>query len=424
MKDGKDERDSKNTVSLSIKIAIASFIISLVRFLLDTLFKTELPRVIFFVVFCIMVFRLGYLIAKVEKNIRKCDSAYNRKIEILKSQCKSEIQERGYARTDFGILSYDLAEERKRKKKAVYDHWKNKFLLWFIAIIVLLWSNKNNARACIGDLCILMGVSERTEQTEQMDSDEGTDFKQDEPEIQPPAEAKLMKPQGYRFILEEPDKTMDLEWEVEEQVFFLNQQGSGLTLEEYVEQVMETIYGCRYTGVNKQSVVFVDEAGEKCDYYTYTSAEDAFKRDVEFARKETYYVDWLAAAPKSSELEAYLSGRERLNTVLMDGQRGCYELWWLLANDYQYYVQEYEVQTQNKDAILYYYAKSIYCCMKALEYEMPEEKREDIYHYMVMRYHDIYRDDANISGAYKKLAEEIWECLKEDDTKMPRNRDD
>lgn len=318
----------------------------------------------------------------------------------------------------------DLAEERKGRKKEAWNRCKYRFLLWFIAIIVLLGSNENNARACIGDLCILMGITKRTEQEDNMDSEEGTDFIQDETEIQPPAEARLIKPQGYRFILEEPDKTMELEWEVEEQVFFLNQQGSGLTLEEYVEQVMETIYGCRYTGVNKQSVVFVDEAGEKCDYYTYTSAEDAFKREVEFAQKETYYVDWLAAAPKSSELEAYISGRERLNTVLMDGQRGCYELWWLLANDYQYYVQEYEVQTQNKDAILYYYSKSIYCCMKALEYEMPEEKREDIYHYMVMRYHDIYRDDANISGAYKKLAEEIWECLKEDDAKMPRNQDD
>ncbi|MCM1345103.1 MAG: hypothetical protein NC305_17265 [Lachnospiraceae bacterium] len=39
---------------------------------------------------------------------------------------------------------------------------------------------------------------------------------------------------------------------------------------------------------------------------------------------------------------------------------GCQELWWKLANDYLYYAQEYERQTENADARLSYYTNSIY----------------------------------------------------------------
>ncbi|MCM1102537.1 MAG: hypothetical protein NC409_00380 [Clostridium sp.] len=96
-----------------------------------------------------------------------------------------------------------------------------------------------------------------------------------------------------------------------------------------------------------------------------------------------------------------------MNEVEMGGEKGCYQLWWQLANDYQYYALEYETQTENRDAILYYYVNSIYCCMQALKYNVSDAQYELMYHYMVMRYHDLYRDDCLVSNHYKKLVQNI-----------------
>ena len=119
-----------------------------------------------------------------------------------------------------------------------------------------------------------------------------------------------------------------------------------------------------------------------------------------------------------------MEGREKLNLTEQDGRQGSPELWWKLANDNQYYALEYEAQTQNGDAVLYYYVMSIFCAMEALKYDMPEEQKRQIYHYMVMRYHDIGGMTLEIPLAYKELAEDIYRCLAKNDEMLETEKED
>ncbi len=210
-------------------------------------------------------------------------------------------------------------------------------------------------------------------------------------------------------MLEDPGFAQALEDDVEEQVFFLSHEDG--SLDDYVALYMDGIEECRYQGVDCRKVRDEDGNG----YLTYTALEDSFKIKVDKFFEELYYVDWYNNAPRSSEMEEYMEGRESLNMVSMDGRKGCYELWWARANDHQYYAQEFEAQTSNENAILYHYGMSIYCCMEALKYEMPKEERDRIYHYMVMRYHDMCREEAKIPPTYKERAASVHAVLVKDD---------
>ena len=177
--------------------------------------------------------------------------------------------------------------------------------------------------------------------------------------------------------------------------------------------IIKKIYEHKKSGTTPNTLK--DDKGNT--YNTFTTSEDNFKEKVSQFSKETDYKKWLENAPHSSEMEEYINGRKQLNSITVDGNTGCYELWWLLANDNQYYAQEYETQTANETAILYYYSMSIYCCMEALKYQMSEKIREDIFHYMVMRYHDICRDESSVAEIYKERAKELYRFLVKLDSK-------
>ena len=62
--------------------------------------------------------------------------------------------------------------------------------------------------------------------------------------------------------------------------------------------------------------------------------------------------------------------------------------------------------------------------MEALKYDMPKEQRRQIYHYMVMRYHDIGGMTLEIPLAYKEMAEDIYRCLAKNDEMLETEKED
>lgn len=63
---------------------------------------------------------------------------------------------------------------------------------------------------------------------------------------------------------------------------------------------------------------------------------------------------------------------------------------------------------------------SIYCCMEALKYDINEKEYNKTFHYMVIRYQDIKRNDSIIANQYKKSAEAIYNVLIDEDPEPNR----
>lgn len=210
----------------------------------------------------------------------------------------------------------------------------------------------------------------------------------------------------WRFILDNPNQKPQINEERMKKVFFI---ADDLEIDRkiYILSSVNLWESQRQLGIDYSKVK--DEVGNS--YFTYTDLEDTFIAEVKNTSSYIYKETWLEQAPHSSEMDAYIAGRERLNEIEIDGNVGCYEIWWHLANDYQYYAQEYEYQTQNEEAILYYYVNSIYCCMEALKYADSEEEYDRTYHYMVMRYHDMCREDCVLSEKDKEKSYEIYRIL-------------
>ena len=110
-------------------------------------------------------------------------------------------------------------------------------------------------------------------------------------------------------------------------------------------------------------------------------------------------------------MDYYIFGREHLNQIDYEGETGCYKIWNQLANDYQYYAEEYERQTNNESAVSYYYINSIYCCMQGLKYSVSKGDKDKLYHYMVMRYHDMADEQLKVSDEVRKKASKIYSLL-------------
>lgn len=412
-----DEKEKKPQIV--VKVIITVMIEKTVEFLMNLLFGGQLPQTVFFIFFIIILCGLVANIVICCKKTNKCQTSYDGQIKELKMNysCEKDNKKMNDPFLYYRNEKRKLNKERHNEITKIRICWWPKIFTMILIGILFCVSNPNNAKAAWDGL-IYMAKTDIAVETEQEDytnpeENTGFDLEPEETEMQLPESTNFPKPPGYRFVLEEPNKELTLDTEIEEQVFFLDQQGSGQNLDEYVAGYMEKIYACQYAGVDY--TLLHDGAGNT--YFTYTAAEDTFKKEVDFTQNELYYADWRTKAPKSSEMEKYIDGRESLNAITVDGEQGCYELWWKLANDYQYYAQEYEQQTNNKDAILYYYSMSVFCCMEALKYNISEEKQQEIYHYMVMRYHDMCRDDAKISITYKKLSQEIYDCLVLKDSK-------
>lgn len=215
---------------------------------------------------------------------------------------------------------------------------------------------------------------------------------------------------NWRFVLRNQDGFKFRDYEREQQVFF-NWSDSEISWEDYVVGCMNNICSENKKGVNYESIH--DDEGN--DYFTYTECEDTFKNMVENAAGYVDYNEWLEAAPDYRDLEHYILGREHLNKIKSGKEQGCYELWNKLANDYQYYAQEYERQTDNEEAVRYYYINSIYCCMQGLKYSISQEEKDELYHYMVMRYHDMADEQSKVLVEDRKRASKIYSLLVKSD---------
>lgn len=355
--------------------------------------KFEFPRIIF-IIFLVLLFKYGckFLISIIRilcKNIKDyiCKS---KRLYITSKDDEGKKKN----------LYYDTRKLRNKILKRLFRHTIPRLIRLIIAsilIFILCLTNPINTEAVWqGTLKVLFNLpsDDMSEvQTEQQKSDikstEEIDNLTDSTE-----DRKERKPPGYKFILINPDKIFELDSHIEAQVYFYDDATVSIDLiTTYLSDLKEN----SKIGINIENKMYIEENEFKSKVAEYMDIE--------------YLDDWYEVAPSSDELDIYIQKRNELNNTMIDGKQGCYELWWRLANDYQYYALEYEMQTNNETAVLYYYSMSIYCCMQALEYEMNDDMYDMIYHYMAMRYHDICRDDCIISSSYRKNAKVIYSLL-------------
>lgn len=344
------------------------------------------------VVGCILKAYAAFLDIRKQFNMYK---AYRRKIE-------GEVRQYGNTKK----YNYAYCKEKSRKKFFricfIILLKKCMVLLVFVgSIICVCLCNPDNANAYWNHAENIMGITLKEEEIQDEESKETDDTEAVEME----KTIREVRSTEWRFVLDEPTKDLKLENERIEQVFF-EADNAFVEWEDYVQDTVNQ-WKRGKEGVNY--ITIEDEEGN--DFYTYTAMEDRFKERVENASQYLYYDEWQKEAPHSADYDECIKGRETLNKVKAEGETGCHELWWRLANDYQYYAQEYERQTTNAEAILYYYVNSIYCCMEALKYSISEEEYSTIYHFMVMRYHDICRDKCIIPQNYKETADRIYAIL-------------
>lgn len=332
------------------------------------------------------------------------------KYERRKLKSKA-IRHRDTPRFDYSLSKEELREDFVAKCLAILAKRSISFFILIGTVAFVCICNPQNAYAYWNSVEKIIGFTSK-EDSSSVESDE--DNADNEPKEAEETEktAQEIRDTTWRFILDEPAYSFGLEPYLEKQVFFEIDK-SGEEWGEYVQETVDQWKGEK-EGVNYATIE--DKKGNK--FLTYTEIEDKFKERVQDASQYIYYDAWLKEAPHSSEYDDCIEGREILNKVETDGKTGCYEIWWRLANDYQYYAQEYERQTANAEAILYYYAKSIYCCMEALKYSISEDEYNTTYHYMVMRFHDIYRDECIISQEYKEKAKGVYSILVKTDIRM------
>ena len=333
---------------------------------------------------------------------------------------KKRLRDRAEQQGDTPGFNYSLRKEKLREKfikkckKIIRKECGS--LLWTIIVIVLVcFFNPQNAYAYWDNVKNITGFASKEEDSsdeERKDSAITVSMEIEEEKVEEIEEAiRKERDMEWRFILDEPTYSFELMSQMEKQVFF--EVDKPFTEWGYYVQYTAAHWKEGKEGVNYLTII--DNDGNS--YFTYTDMEDTFKDIVNVSSHFIYYDEWLNEAPHSSEYDKCIAGREKLNKVEVEGKTGCYELWWSLAKDYQYLALEYEHQTTNGDAILYYYANSIYCCMEALRYSISEEDYDMIYHFMVTRYHDISDDKCMVSQEFKIKASNIYSILVETDAK-------
>ncbi len=379
-----------------------------VKFVVNFFLKENNGQTCLWIFFFIIAIIEGILIKKVCLCFENCNK------DIKKKRKKYQGDE----------LRGKLRDCKRKLKKDCRHLGKCMIAVVAVSLIIFLAIESGIVTKCLKTFQNLGGMErerELSEAGERAKSETAVNDKEDADtgEIERQPEEKEMIPehgfrerrgQDYRFVLEDPDGSFDLPFEREKEVFFYGESPCPGDAKEILERVRQW-NGQLGEGVDHTRVQ--DEEGNT--YYTYTGEEDKFKEQVEYASTLTYLDDWVGRAPRSSEMDRYIKGREVLNEVEVDGESGCYEIWWRLANDYQYYAQEYEAQTQNEEAVLYFYVNSIYCCMKAMQYSISVEEYNRTYHYMVMRYHDVFRQECLVSQQYKDMAYHIYSALEPGD---------
>lgn len=384
-----DKGKRKQEIFIQIIIGICVTILDeILEKIFEGIFKNKMPIILFYIVmFCmigILVFVCNTFISEFLRNMQR----YKRNLDKLMNNARTDIE----VRQEYGYRKDQIEKRYKEKCHELFKEVVKRIVLALVFMVVVCAINPNNARACWDDITML-GRSETTE------TDNKTEEQETPQELPEEPEQKTERNTTWRFVLDEVGEPVEDYGERLQQVFF-----------EGENDILSTVQGWRTEkrkGVNHITVK--DKEGNT--FYTYTELEDSFTADVNSSAAHVYYEEWVKYAPHSSRLDQYIKGRETLNKVEMSGEKGCYDIWWKLANDYQYYAQEYERQTEDAEAILYYYANSIYCCMESLKYVIDDGTYNATYHYMVTRYKDIARYECLIDGRYKAQAQAIYDVL-------------
>ena len=215
------------------------------------------------------------------------------------------------------------------------------------------------------------------------------------------------KPEKYQFILDDADGEYGIPDDIDEMIFFWGIYEE--ELDELVKKFVVNLIDMKKSNVEVSNLISKDGK----TVWDYQNAEKRFENRISETKDISTYEEWSKKAPHSSELDEIIAGRELLGKSRVEDGQGNFEIWWNLANIYQKYATEFEEQTENEEAILYYYSMSIYSCIEALQYDIDSEEKSKILNYMRGRYEDLCYYKSTIPIEYKKRAEQISECLRE-----------
>lgn len=408
---GNGELFDKNIMAI---VTIMSGIVAII----GGFMKRELP---------VLVFRgviLGLLlwgVVLIVLMIRKC-YGYDKRREKEYQKKYERAQSRGN-----GIIfrEWNIDEKYRKKKKNAICIAAVKGVIMLVVIMLVCWGNPNNTKAFVEDMFhINKEDNSKEKQGEENEEEVGIEIKENDGDQEskkkedrsketeeniseePVQVLKEKKQKDYRFKILNPDQIYGLQKEMAQQVYFLIED-SEIDLEENVLS-----YFTRISEEKKKEVKYEEIEDEKGNTPSfYNEMQNEFEDAVRLSVNMEYRDEWSRQAPTSDELDVRINGRRKLCNIKVEEGTGHHELWWRLANDYQYYAQEYEIQTNNGGMIYYYYTMSIWCCMEALQYDLPEEEENMIYTFMVTRYKDIAREESLVEETYKERAGKIAEIL-------------
>lgn len=411
----KRKKDSENKTSNKRLIDLYIIVLTIgVEKILDVLFQKELPRGIFFLVICYIIGKLLCFISRqIVFGIRDYKKYRASLLELSAKFIKNEQRENEENNIYVSFL-------RKRNRR-VYLGVKY-FVLAMTSISILCALNPQNTKAMRKGLEVFLEKSTEEEKDKEYSvNEEGAIEKREKKENNQEKEdcesesygnkssemvsERQKKPADYEFVLLDVEKRPLVDAKVYEQVYFNKKEDISQLIQEFIKETLET---------PKDSI---DWNGFPMDIICTPSSCEQMQKDFEQKiseyKNEIYLEDWQLVAPTSSQLDEIMDARNYLNAITINEKQGNYLLWWRLANDNQRYARQYEIQTNNKDAVFYYYTMSIYCCMESLKYDISEIQYEMIFEYMITRYEDIAREESIVDEKDKVAAENIAEYLKD-----------
>ena len=389
--------------------------------ILDVLFQIELPKVIFLFVVCYIIGKSFYFI------YRQVVFAFRdyRKYRISSSELNAKFKKDKEKENEKNNIYVSYLRKRDRRVKLIIIY----IVLAVVGIGALCALNPQNAKAMREGLKVFLEESNDNERAkgdkkneeESVKSREQGDNDQEKGKEDYGAASSVNKKMetvgerqkklvDYEFILLDAEKKPLVDTEVYEQVYFNKKEGNQKEdiprlIEKFIRETLE---------IKRKSIDWdgfpnaIIRTPSVCE-----QMQKEFEKEISKYKKEIYLDEWELVAPTSGQLDEIMDARNYLNTIIVDGNQGNYFLWWRLANDNQRYAQQYEIQTNNKEAVFYYYTMSIYCCMESLKYDISEIEYDTIFNYMITRYEDIARDESIVDKEDKIAAKYIAEYLKD-----------
>ena len=159
---------------------------------------------------------------------------------------------------------------------------------------------------------------------------------------------------------------------------------------------------CSYSNADKKRYLAVEKKWKKLD------------SRLNNASKYPYMDEWEEIAPSDTEYLECIDELLRLSEASNKGRTGTYKAWFDAANLYLKLAAEYQVQTDNEQAVTYYYMRSIQCTMRALSYaQSGKTKWNKTYEYLYARYKELADGRTHTESEVKKRAGRIGECLQD-----------